>query len=390
MENSTTCEGQTFIESWAELKERRHPFAAIIKPIDDCNLACPYCYVNRKTGKLKMSNTVLETTIAKISELIQNRRCVHFIWHGGEPLLLNFNFYDKIIAFQAKYCSSMKIVNCIQTNGTLLTEEKIKFFAGNNFSISLSIDGPEAIHNINRKYANGQGTFAKIMEAVHLLREYKQVIGAVVVLTRAALANIKSIYLFMRESGIQFRINPIIKSGSNAGNYDLFSITPSEYGQAMIELFDLWFFDNKVIHIDPLNLIVGNMISNSIWGCDFHGGCLRDIICINPDGNLYPCGQLAGDEQFYLGNILKDSFEDIFKNPVFMEIRKRRPEVLAECSRCEFVKICNGGCMVSAWMSGKGIFSPDYFCAGRRLLFSHIRMRIKEETIRLKKLCNQR
>lgn len=198
----------------------------------------------------------------------------------------------------------------------------------------------------------------------------------------------KTIYNFMRETGIQFRINPIIKSESNANNYEAFSITPQEYGQAMIELFDLWFFDNKVIHIDPLNLIVGNMVSDSIWGCDFHGGCLRDIICINPDGNLYPCGQLAGNELFYLGNILENSFESIFRHPVFINTKKRGPGTIAECQTCEFVKICNGGCMVSAWMSGKGIFSPDYFCAGRRLLFTHIKMRIKEEIIRLKKLCN--
>lgn len=388
MIKGSAYEQQDFVENWEELKKRKQPFAAIIKPIDDCNMACPYCYVNRKTGKLKMNDDVLEATIVKISELIQDRRCVHFIWHGGEPLLLDLSFYGKIVELQRQHCSALKIVNCVQTNGTLLTEEKVKFFVENNFSVSLSIDGPPAIHNINRKFINGEGSFDRIMESVHLLRKYKQVIGAVVVLTKATLPNIKEIYGFMRNTGIQFRINPIIKSDSNVDNYDAVGITPSEYGLAMIELFDLWFNDTIEIQIDPINLIVGNMISDSIWGCDFHGGCLRDIICVNPDGNLYPCGQMAGNERFYLGNILENSIAEILTHPVFLEIRKRSPKSIAQCSACEFVAICNGGCMVAAWMTGKGIFAADYFCEGRQLLFKHIKMRIKEETVRLKNTCH--
>jgi len=381
------CEQKKIVtENWENLKRRKHPFAAIVKPTDNCNMACPYCYVDRKSTKLWMENDVLEATIVKITRLIQNQRLIHFIWHGGEPLLLGLNFFKKIVALQRKHCLGTKIENCIQTNGTLLTEEMIRFFVKNHFSISLSIDGPASIHNINRKFPNGEGSFDKVMQTVTLLRKYGQVIGAVAVITKATLPNIRNLYSFMKKLGIQFRINPIIQVGPDRQNYDASGITALEYGKAMQELFDLWFFDDTPIHIDPINIIVGNMISNTVWGCDYHRGCLQDIICINPDGNLYPCGQFAGNEKFYLGNILKDSIETVLSNPVFLEVRQRSPKLIKECQSCEFVRICNSGCLVAAWMRGKGILAPDYFCEGRKLLFAHIRKRLEDEIDRVQKL----
>lgn len=383
-------EGKNWIatENLKVLRSRKHPFAAIIKPVDFCNMACPYCYVNQKSTKLKMEDDVLEATITKLAKLVQNQRPIHFIWHGGEPLLLGLDFFDKVVTLQRRHCSSMKFENCIQTNGTLLTEEKVQFFIENRFLVSLSIDGPVSIHNINRIFPNGKGTFDKVMKTVNLLRKYDQVVGAVVVMTKTTLQNIRVIYNFLKQLGIQFRINPIIKSDSNKQSFNANGITALEYGKAMIELFDLWFFDDHPIHIDPINLIVGNMISDTVWGCDYHGGCLQDIICINPDGNLYPCGQFAGNEEFYIGNVLRDSVETILENPVYVKVHQRSPKLIRECRSCDFVEICNAGCMVAAWMNGNDIFTPDYFCEGRRLLFTHIRKRLEEEAHRIQELTN--
>lgn len=373
------------VDNWKNLKRASHPFAAIIKPTDSCNMACSYCYVDHKSTKLRMDDDVLEATIEKIAGLIQNQRLIHFIWHGGEPLLLGLNFFKRAVAFQRKYCKGIKFENCLQTNGTLLTEEMVQFFVKNDFSISLSIDGPASIHNANRKFLNGEGSFDEVMHAVTLLRKYKQVIGAVAVITTETLRHVRTLYDFMKKMNIQFRINPIIRTERNYQMYNVNGITALEYGRVMQELFDLWFFDDTTIQIDPINLIVGNMISTNVWGCDYHGGCLQDIICINPDGNLYPCGQFAGNEKFYMGNILEDTIETILSSPVFLKVRQRNPKRIKECQGCEFVRICNSGCMVAAWMKGKGILTPDYFCEGRKLLFTHIKKRINEEINRLQK-----
>lgn len=366
-------------ENLRRLQNVPRPFAVIIKPTDSCNMACSYCYVNHKSKKPWMEDDVLEASIAKMSDLIKGKRLIHFIWHGGEPLMNGLEFFEKVVDLQNKYCRDIRFENCIQTNGTLLTEELVRFFIENSFSISLSIDGPASLHNINRKFVDGRGSFASVMEAVRLIRSHGQLVGAVAVMTKDTLPRISELYNFMKKMGIQFRINPIIGSESNAHGFNEKGITPLEYSKAMQELFDLWFSDDTPIHIDPINLIVGNMISDTVWGCDYLGGCLQDVICINPDGNLYPCGQLAGNDLFYMGNILEKSITDILSSPVYIHVRGRSPRLIRECNACEYVNICNSGCIVSACMRDKGILAPDYFCEGRKLLFAHIRDSIKDE-----------
>jgi len=330
-----------------------------------------------------MEDDVLKASIAKISELVNGQRLIQFIWHGGEPLMHGLEFFEKVVDLQRKYCCNVEFENCVQTNGTLLTKEMAEFFIQNSFSISLSIDGPESLHNMNRIFLDGKGSFDSVMDAVRLLRSHRQIIGAVAVMTKDTLPRIGELYRFMKTMGIQFRINPIIQSESNSHGFDEKAITALEYSKAMRELFDLWFFDDTPIHIDPINLIVGNMISDTICGCDFLGECLQDVICINPDGNIYPCGQLAGNDLYCLGNIREKSIQDILSSPVYVQVRQRNPQIIEECHSCEYMKICNSGCMVSALMRDRGIMAPDYFCEGRKLLFAHIRDRIEEEVNRV-------
>lgn len=143
-------------------------------------------------------------------------------------------------------------------------------------------------------------------------------------------------------------------------------------------MFDLWFDDTASIQVEPLHTILGNFISPSVWGCDYHGDCLRSIISINPDGNVYPCGRFAGLEQFLLGNIVEcESLGSLLNTDVFRQLTSRNPETVRGCSECEFVAICNTGCMITAHMARGDIHDRDYYCRGRKIIFAHIAERLK-------------
>ena len=110
------------------------PLYVMLKPVGAvCNLACDYCYylekskLYRDNPKHVMSEELLEKFIEEYINS-QTMPQVLFTWHGGETLMRPLSFYKRAMELQKKYANGRTIDNCIQTNGTLLTDEWCRFF----------------------------------------------------------------------------------------------------------------------------------------------------------------------------------------------------------------------------------------------------------------------
>jgi len=368
------------LKEWIGLKRsdsRCRPFAVIMKSADRCNYFCDYCYVEDHCALPIMPIATALAAIEKVLAYVGPRRKVNFIWHGGEPLLAGRRFYQQIADFCRQYHDN-KVEHCIQTNGALATEQFLDFCKETGFTVSLSLDGPEDITDAHRHTATGAATFQKTMRTLAGVRARGMAPGCVCVLHQGNAGRVEDLYRFFSTNRINVRINPVVKSGRAATAYNNLAITPAEFGTAMCRLFDLWFDDDYRIQLEPLYTILGNMIAPTVWGCDYHGKCLESIIAVNPDGSVYPCGRFAGMKNFRLGNILQDSNLDaMFAREPFVSLNGRGPETVEGCAACDFVNICNSGCMVTAYMARQRFTDPDYYCEGRRMLFRHIANRLK-------------
>lgn len=352
------------------------PFAVIAKSSDICNYQCSYCYVEHNS---KISIMPIETAtiaIKKIVDYIGNTRRINFIWHGGEPLMAGSDYFVQVVKFSKQFCNNIE--HCIQSNGSLLTDSFLNFCADNKVAVSLSFDGPAAIHDMNRKTSRGKGTHYETMKALEKIKRAGLTSGCVCVLHKQNIDHVEELYNFFKLYKINFRINPVVRSGRAVSNYNALAITPDEYGRAMMKLFDLWFNDDGTIQVEPLHTIVGNFVSPNIWGCDYHGNCLKSIISINPDGSIYPCGRFAGLENFRLGNITEDDLAIIFQSDLFNNLSNRNISTVEHCRKCVFREICNTGCMITAYMARGNIYDSDYYCKGRKMLFAHIAKNLKQ------------
>ena len=150
------------------------PLYVMVKPVGAvCNLACDYCYYLEKANLYKdnpkhvMSDELLEKFI---DEYINSQTMpqVLFTWHGGETLMRPLSFYKKAMELQKKYARGRTIDNCIQTNGTMLTDEWCEFFRENNWLVGVSIDGPQEFHDEYRKNKMGKPSFVKVMQGINL------------------------------------------------------------------------------------------------------------------------------------------------------------------------------------------------------------------------------
>lgn len=148
----------------------------ILEMTEKCNMRCKYCYYNEKGGGYRTFGKEFMTfDIAKaaIDEflMVSERNEVSISFYGGEPLL-NFELIKKCIEYVNSFYSERKVLYAMTTNGTLVTEEIAKFFSNlPKVLITISLDGPEEMHDKYRVFADGSGTYKFTIRGIEKLVE---------------------------------------------------------------------------------------------------------------------------------------------------------------------------------------------------------------------------
>ena len=126
-----------------------------------CNLECRYCYSGRKFPT-DMTLDIGKKSIDFAFDIAPPDAPIEFSFFGGEPLLC-FNFISQLTEIINKKADHLKrqVSLNMTTNATLLDESVLSWIQQNRVDLCISIDGPEGIHNVNRRYPNGHGSFSK-------------------------------------------------------------------------------------------------------------------------------------------------------------------------------------------------------------------------------------
>lgn len=141
-----------------------------------CNLRCDYCvysglYKTRTHSNGSMSIEVAEKAIDYFIPRTKDSRNVAVSFYGGEPLL-NIDLIKHCVNYIDKKYSGGKISYSMTSNGTLLDDITISFLADLDFRLLVSLDGPQVIHDANRKFADSdEGSFSTIIQNIMRIKE---------------------------------------------------------------------------------------------------------------------------------------------------------------------------------------------------------------------------
>jgi uncharacterized protein len=356
---------------------------AIVKPTNECNLSCKYCYlddnkISQKMDKDTLSN-VIKQTITYNNALERETR---FLWHGGEPLLMDMDFWHNIVDFQKQYESKYKIKNGVQTNLTMLNTKLIDFFKQNDFAVSTSLDGPREIHDKMRIFKNGKGTYEKVIENIRILKSNDMQVGLVVVLSEESAPFIEQIYNLMMDEGLSFSVNAISPVSRAETNHAF--ISPKTFGQAMIKLFDLWINEKDESRINKIRVSnAEQMCEKIVLGiarkCSHSAHCSKSFIGINYNGDVFPCGTLNDKSDFRYGNINQAELKEILHCEMRYSLIRRSQNIRDdECTKCEWNNVCNSGCMSHAYAKYKDVYKKDPFCAAYKMINTHVKSKLEE------------
>ncbi|HCJ67223.1 MAG TPA: hypothetical protein DHV62_07875 [Elusimicrobia bacterium] len=350
-------------------------FSVQLKPVGNaCNLRCNYCYAKSHlaTGKI-MSDEILEATIKKIIK--QNYRYPTFSWHGGEPTLIGYEFFEFAVQLMEKYRRHKQTVyNLIQTNATRINPELAELFSENNFGVSISLDGSENIHGKNRKFINGTNSFTEVIKGVENLQEYNIEPLVICTVSKDNLPYVTETFDFLISQGFRkIKYSPVFDSLT-----DNFSITSDEWFEYLKKVFYRWFeIGDPEIQVRELDEVIVWLSNTSLNLCSSNKTCLN-WISINPDGEIYPCEYLK--EQYRYGNIIEVELNTIISSPQFLEFRRVFANNPTECQKCEFLKLCGNGCPTTRiknnQISSDGVYA---FCGQRKKLFYEIKKTFDKE-----------
>lgn len=378
-------------------KALQSPFLVMAKPRGAvCNLNCAYCFYLEKANlypdsSMRMSDRILEEYIRQYIRS-QPTPEITFAWQGGEPVLMGIEFYERVVELQVKYCPpGVKVLNTLQTNGTLLDERLVKFFKQNQFLLGVSMDGPRELHDAYRLDKGGQGSFDRVMAGIHLLQRHEVDYNILACVNSLNARYPLEVYRFLRdEVGAQFiQLIPIVekvprasqspKSVQSENRQEAYRVHPRSvsgqaYGTFLTSIFDEWVqFDVGRVYIQIIESAL------SVWAGYRSGFCVFDKVCgrglaLEHNGDLYACDHFV-DPAHRLGNILEIPLSELAGLPQQIEFGMAKVERLpAKCRQCKVQFICNGGCPKDRFTRQTGSTKEplNYLCEGYLSFFTHI------------------
>lgn len=370
------------------------PFYLLAKPAGSlCNLACKYCYYLEKSrlypqrNACVMSDELLEKFIRDYIAA-QTTPEVLFTWHGGEPLMRPLSFYRKVVALQQRYARGHRIDNCIQTNGTLLTDEWCAFFREQGWLVGLSLDGPQEFHDDHRLTRLGRPTFVQVMRGVSLLQKHGVEWNALAVVNNRNADHPLAFYRFFRQIGCRYlQFTPIVErlqphadgrrlaAVGEAGEDGLmeFSVSPRQWGDFLIGVFDEWVRrDVGETFVQIFDATLANWVGVMPGLCTLAPTC-GHAGAIEWNGDVYACDHFVFPE-YRRGNLRDHTLVELMYSPEQRAFgQAKRTALPRQCRECPWEFACHGECPKNRFAhTAEGEPGLNYLCEGYRRFFAHV------------------
>ncbi|OIJ22190.1 thioether cross-link-forming SCIFF peptide maturase [Anaerobacillus alkalidiazotrophicus] len=361
-------DGQLFTEDQfknlsIDLKNRKTYVKALcLNVAHTCNLTCDYCFASQ--GKYNGNRAIMSYEVGKrtIDFLLENsghHRNLDIDFFGGEPLMA-WEVVKQIVAYarskEKEFKKSFRFT--FTTNGMLLNDEVTEFLNQEMYNVVLSLDGRKEVHNRLRKTVSGKGSYEQI---VPKFKEFIEKRGDKEYYVRGTYTHnnvdfTNDIFHIADLGFDKLSMEPVICDPSEP-----YALTdedlPEIYNQYEILAKEMLNRQEKgngfTFYHYMLDLSEGPCIQKRISGC----GSGTEYLAVTPWGELFPCHQFVGDEEFSMGNI----WDGIIKADIQDQFKENNCYSKPHCEGCWAKLYCSGGCPANALHSTGSIKGTDDF-----------------------------
>lgn len=332
----------------------------IIQVTQGCNLRCEYCaysghYSHRDHGVKRMSFEMARDAIDFLLDHSVGSNELILGFYGGEPLL-EFELIKKCMDYILGEADGKKVSFSLTTNATLLTDEIIETFIKYGLSLTISLDGPKHVHDKNRKFVNGRGSFDTVIEkAEHIREKYpeyfkEKVRFNMVVDYQSSLDDIQE---FINHSGLISMYNTSISTVSNIYVKEEFEETKEEIViQQKMDLMKVYLkrlgrisgkerflFEREYVDMKDKLYDQHEVVASVPKTAHPGGPCTpgRKRIFMNIDGDFFPCERVSENSKVMkIGNLYEG-----FNIEQVKEILNVGQKTENECKNCWAYRYCD-------------------------------------------------
>lgn len=336
---------------------------------EGCNLACNYCFFEGNFVKRPPLNPMslsfakeaidfYSKILKKIDPAVVAERQKLINFYGGEPLLNRKVFEGAVICInelmnKGDIPSDTRL--SLNTNGTVMDDKLAKFITKHKIEVGVSIDGHQSIHDRNRKYINGRGTFKKAVKTFKKLQDAGANVGVSCTISEHSVNEMTETFNWLVDvlgvKGMGF--NPLIEHRSLKITEGAYAVKIAEN---LIECFKI--ARNKNIYEDRMMRKVKAFVGGYFYDRDC--SAIGRQIVFGPNGTVGVCMTYYATGKYF---VKFDKDFDPLTNHIWNEWGKRMPINMLKCLKCEALGICGGGCPFNADTRNGSIWEvDDFFC----------------------------
>ena len=335
-----------------KLKERS---AGVVKALclhvaHVCNLNCSYCFASQ--GKYHGDRAIMSYEVGKqaLDFLVANskgRRNLEVDFFGGEPLM-NFDVVKRLVAYarSIEKAAGKNFRFTLTTNGVLIDDDVIDFANKECSNVVLSLDGRKEIHDKYRVDYAGNGSWEKIVPKFQKLVKARE--GKAYYMrgtfTHENPDFLKDIEKMLELGFTELSMEPVVgpEGEPTTLTAEDLPIVLEQY-EKLAELMLKRHREGRpcTFYHYMIDLKGGPCVYKRISGC----GSGTEYMAVTPWGDLYPCHQFVGKDEFKLGNV----FDGVTNHSVVGEFAACNVYTRPECKNCWAKLYCSGGCAANAF-----------------------------------------
>ena len=331
------------------MDDRDYIKAVCLNIIHGCNLRCKYCFADE--GEYHGHKGVMDIDTAKkaIDYVVKRsgpRRNIEIDLFGGEPTMI-MDTIKEIIAYAREHEKEWKknIRFTMTTNATLLNDEMMEFMDKEMGNIILSLDGRKEVNDNVRIKVDGSGSYDDILPNIKKMID-KRTEGKMYFVrgtfTRANTDFYEDVKAMVNEGFREISIEPVVLENGHPlalreedlptifDNYDKLY---EEMRRRKVEGDEFKFYHFNI------DLQGGPCVYKRISGC----GAGFEYVAITPQGEVYPCHQFVGKEEYKLGSI----WDDTYDAELCKKFKKAHIYNKPKCKDCWARFYCSGGCQAN-------------------------------------------